>query len=222
MSVITISREFGCDGEYVAERIAQVLGYHLVDKEFLGSLLSEYGVVEFAREYDTQPGFWERFDARRERRRDVMVDMLNQVVRVVAHHGDVVIVGRSGFAVLEGFSDVLHLRLQAPFPARVENVMRQQRLRAEEAELLVKESDQVRRAFVEEFYGVRWDAVRAFDLVINTDKISPDLAAALVADAMRAFRAHQETDKPTTRSIAVDPILAAAVSSGLGCDAAHG
>ena len=31
-------------------------------------------------------------------------------------------------------------------------------------------------SFVEEFYGVPWDAIEAFDLVINTGKIPPDLA----------------------------------------------
>ena len=39
-----------------------------------------------------------------------MVSVLNQVVQAVACHGDVVIRGRSGFAILGGFADVLHVR----------------------------------------------------------------------------------------------------------------
>jgi cytidylate kinase len=35
MAVITISREFGCGGEYVAERVAQKLGYKLFHKELI-------------------------------------------------------------------------------------------------------------------------------------------------------------------------------------------
>src|SRR5512136_3007919 len=118
MPVITISREYGSEGESIAERIAQTLGYHLVDKEFIGAVLGQYGLVEFAWEYDTLPGFWDRFDAERGKRRAVMVDMLNQVLRAVAHHGDMVILGRSGFAALSGFADVLHVRLKAPFSIR--------------------------------------------------------------------------------------------------------
>ena len=83
MSVITISREFGSEGDSIAERVAQTLGYHFVDKEFVGTVLSQYGLVEFDREYETLPSFREKFNAQREKRRDVMVDMLNQVVRAV-------------------------------------------------------------------------------------------------------------------------------------------
>jgi HD-like signal output (HDOD) protein len=45
MSVITISRDFGSEGEYIAEKIAQTLGYHLVDKEFFTTVLNQYGLV---------------------------------------------------------------------------------------------------------------------------------------------------------------------------------
>ena len=221
MSVITISREFGSQGDYIAERIAQSLGYHFVDKEFIGIVLSQYGLAEFDREYETMPGFWEKFNAQREKRRDVMVDMLNQVVRAVAQHGDVVILGRSGFVVLAGLADVLHVRLQAPLSVRVERVMAQHKIPFEQAEAIVKEKDKVRVAFIEEFYGVPWEAIRAFDLVINTEKISPDLAATWVVDAAKAIIVSPISEKLTSSSIEVDPILANTVSDELGCKTAH-
>ena len=65
MSVITISREFGSEGDTIAEKVAQALGYHLVDKAVIGSLLSQYGLVEFEKDYDVLPGFRERFSARK-------------------------------------------------------------------------------------------------------------------------------------------------------------
>ena len=102
MSVITISREFGSVGDDIGERIAQGLGYHFVDKEFIGDLLSQYGLVNFESEFETPPSFWEGFNAQRGQRRGAMVSMLNRVVQAVACHGDVVIQGRSGFAMLRG------------------------------------------------------------------------------------------------------------------------
>ena len=47
MSVITISREFGSGGDLLAQSVARTLGYHLVDKAFVGAVLCEYGVAEF-------------------------------------------------------------------------------------------------------------------------------------------------------------------------------
>jgi cytidylate kinase len=221
MSVITISREFGSGGDTIAEKVAQALDYHFVDRNFIGIILGQYGYVEFDSEYATLPTFWERFDAQREKQRDAMVGMLNQVIQAVAHHGNVVILGRSGFEVLGGFADVLHVRLQAPFPVRVGRVMAQQKITFEQAESLVKNNDKVRVAFVEEFYRVPWDAIHAFDLAINTGKISPDLATTSVIDAAKAFVPNLEIDRPTIRSIAVDRILADAVSDVLKCKETH-
>jgi cytidylate kinase len=221
MSVITISREFGSEGDTIAKRVAQTLGYHFVDQKFIGVILGQYGYVEFDKEYATLPTFWERFDAQREKQRDVMVNMLNQVIQAVAQHGNVVILGRSGFEVLGGFADVLHVRLQAPFPVRVGRVMAQQQIPAEQAEAVVKNNDKVRVAFVEEFYRVPWGAIHAFDLVVNTGKVSPHLATDWVVEAARAFTTNLETDKPAIASIEVDRILAEAVSDVLKCQESH-
>jgi cytidylate kinase len=206
MSVITISREFGSEGDSIAQKVAQTLGYHFVDQKFIGQILGQYGYVEFDQEYKTLPTFWERFDAQREKQRDVMVDMLNRVILAVAHHGNMVLLGRSGFEVLGGFADVFHVRLQAPFSVRVGRVIAQQKIPFEQAELVVKNSDKVRRAFVEEFYRVPWGAIQAFDLVVNTGKVFPDMATTWIIDAAKTFVNNMEIDKPTTSSITVDRI----------------
>ena len=219
MSVITISREFGSEGDTIAQKAAQDLDFHFVDKKFIGHILGEYGFVEFDKEYDTLPGFWERFDAQRGKQREEIIKMLNQVVLAVAHHGNVVILGRSGFEVLSGFADVLHVRIQAPLAVRIGRVMEKQNLSFEQAEAVVKEKDRVRLAFVEEFYKVPWGSMKAFDLVVSTDKISPEMAATWVVQAMQTYL--PEDVKPLTASIKIDRIMADAVSEALACQKIH-
>jgi cytidylate kinase len=221
MSVITISREFGSEGNTIAAKVAQTLGYHLVDHAFISAILNQYGLVQFDKEYDTLPGFWERFDADRDKRRDVMADMLNRVEHAVAHHGNVVILGRSGFAILRTFADVLRVRLQAPLSVRAARIMTQQKMTLAEAESSLKNGDRVHGAFEEEYYQVPWESTHVFDLVINTGKISPDLAATWLIDAAKVFTTNLEINKPTTASIEVDPILARAVSEALQCTVVH-
>jgi HD-like signal output (HDOD) protein len=72
MSVITISREFGSEGDTIAHQVAQSLNYHFVDQKFIGDILGQYGYVEFDKEFTTLPTFWERFDAQREKQRELM------------------------------------------------------------------------------------------------------------------------------------------------------
>jgi hypothetical protein len=100
MSVITISREFGSEGSSIARQAAQALGYYLVEKNTLEKILSQYCFVQFGDEYESAPSYWERLDANRIN----MTEMLNRVVRAIAQHGNVMILGRGSFAVLSGFN----------------------------------------------------------------------------------------------------------------------
>ena len=223
MTVITISREFGSGGDALAERLAATLGYHLVDKAFIGAVLCQYGLAEFDLEYEKTPGFWENFDLEKADRRELMVRMLNQVVRAVARHGNVVIVGRSGFAILPGLADVLHVRLQAPVAARVARVAAERKLALAEAGALVKDKDRIRTAFIESFYGVPWQATQSFDIVVNTAVVPIDMATGWVVDAARlqGVRQAARADQPTSKQIEVDPVMMLTVSERLQCAAEH-
>lgn len=220
MTVITISREFGSGGDALAERVSKALGYHLVDKAFISEVLRQYGFVEFDEEYEKQPGFWAGFDADKAERRELMVHMLNQVVRTVAHHGNVVILGRSGYAILEGLADVLHVRLQASVRDRVARVASEQGLPLDAAAELIEQKDKIRTSFIESFYRVPWEATHAFDLAINTALIPVETATAWVIEAAR-LRGGDPGDKPTTRMIEIDPVLQSAVTEKLHCTAVH-
>jgi cytidylate kinase len=193
----------------------------LVGKELIGALLSEYGLVEFDKQYERLPSFWERFNAQREQRREQIVLMLNQIVPALAQHGNVVIVGRSGFAILRGYGDVLNVRVQASLAARVSHTALQQSLTAGQAEANILEADKGRAAFIESFYKVRWNDATAFDLVINTGKVAPELAVNWVVQAARALDERGTEHGPTCADIEVDPILAKAVSKALECVQPH-
>ena len=209
MTVITISREVGSEGSYVGKSVAEALGYRLVDRNVIEEVFRQYGFVEFRDVYESAPGFWARFDEMRAQ----MVKLLNQVILAFAHHGQVVILGRGGFAVLGGFADVLNVRIQAPLPLRVGRVKERNGMtETGEAEAFVKENDRVRVAFVESSYSVRWDAARAFDLVIDTGKVPPDAATTWLIDASNILKAKKVKVELTTRTIEVDPILAKVVS----------
>ena len=59
------------------------------------------------------------------------------------------------------------------------------------------------------------------DLVINTEKISPDLAATWLVDAINSLGSVQEPGKPAVSSLEIDPILKKAVSDALKCTMTH-
>lgn len=213
MSVITISREFASEGTYIAQQAAQALGYYLVEKSTLEKILGQYGFVQFGEEYESAPSFWDRLDANRIK----MIEMLNRIVRAIAQHGNVVILGRGSFAVLAGFADVLNICIQAPLAFRVKRVMEQQAItEPDKAEALVKESDRVRANFIHTWYGVDWDKTGHFDLVIDTSKVPRDLAVSMILEAHKALQGRPIDNTPTCSTIEVDSILAGVVNDILG------
>lgn len=220
MTVITISREYGSGGDQLAEKVAQSLGYHLVDKAFVSAVLCQYGLTEFDSEYEKQPGFWEGFDTEKAERRETMVRMLNQVVRAVARHGNVVILGRSGYAILAGLADVLHVRLQAPLDDRIELVRNATNVSLLEATALVKENDKMRKAFVESFYRVPWESALAFDIALNTSRVPVNVATDWVIQAAKLPPRILDI-RMTTKQLEVDAVMQQTVSEKLKCAIEH-
>lgn len=221
MAVITISREFGSEGSDIAGKVAAELGYHLVDKQTIGALLSQYGLVEFPKVYESVPAFWESFDSYKMDQRATIINMLNRSLLAMAKHGNVVIVGRGSYVVLGDFDDVINVRIQAPFTVRLERVMEREKITdISKAEAFVKGNDRMREQFIESAYNAKWNDAGAFDLVVNTAKVASDMAADWISEAAKQLTTQKKTNR-VTAEIQADTILIDAVSSVLKCSAAH-
>jgi cytidylate kinase len=209
MAVITISREIGSEGTYIGQEIAQSLGYLFVNKDTIEKVMNQYGLIQFKEIYETAPGFWARFDQMSLN----LVKMLNAILLALAQRGNMVILGRGGFAVLVGYADVLNVRIQAPFPVRLKRVMERDQLDdVQEAEAFIIENDKARAAFIQTFYGTRWDNANAYNLVIDTGSVYPELAVSWICQATQALSETMKDGRPATKEIVVDSILAHVVA----------
>lgn len=211
MPAITISREIGSKGDSIAEQAAKRLGYQLVDKNTIEKVFLQFGFTDFKETYDAS-GFWAQFDPRRSE----MVSFINRVVETMVYHGNVILLGRGGFALLKGYADVLNVRIQGPFALRVQRVMENQVFSSlPHAEEFVRESDKMRRDFVESVHAGYWDSASAFDLVIDTGKISTDMAVGWLESAVQKLSLVQPNERLTTRSLQIDPVLLDSVTQVL-------
>src|SRR6267142_5759068 len=132
MKTIAISRLIGSEAAKIAQRVTGALGYTLVNKSVLEGIFRQYGLTKFGELYTSPPNLWDLANARNL----LIVSMLNDTMEALAHRGDMLILGRGGYASLSKYADVLNVRLQAPFSVRVERVMAREnlptRLRAEQ------------------------------------------------------------------------------------------
>ena len=213
MPVITVSRQLGSEGSGIAREVAARLGYEFVDKQTTDAIFRQYGLTRFDELYNSVPSFLDLLNADNL----LLVAMANEIIEAVAQRGNVVILGRAGFAVLASLADVLHVRIEASFSERAQRVMEQEGLaNLEAAEERVKQDDEVHTKYIRRFYNKEWGDPSNFDLVLDTGALSGDEAVQKIIEAARDLgeKTPQE-DARTTRSLQVDPVLADAVAKAL-------
>ena len=210
MAVITISNELGSGGVDIGQRVAQSLGYEFVDKHTSDGILRQYGLTKFNDLYNSVPSILDLVNSDNL----LIVSMLNEILEALAQRGNIVILGRAGFAVLGEYADVLNVHIQAPFSARVQRVMAREGLTdLQTAEERVREDDDVHRKFVQRFYNKHWDEPSDFDLVLDTGSLPSEMAVKQIVEAARALEQKVPgKDTVTTATIEVDPVLADAVT----------
>ncbi len=210
MAVITISRELGSGGSDIAQQVAKTLGYEFVDKRTADGIFRQYGLTKFDDLYSTAPSFLDLINADNL----LLVSMANEILEAVAKRGNVVILGRAGFAVQADYADVLHVRIEAPFSERVQRMMVREGLTdLQAAEERVREDDSMHRTYVQRFYNKQWDEPSNFALTLDTGSLSSDMAVQRIAEAAKALdQKAPGKDALTTAKLQVDPVLADAVA----------
>lgn len=178
MAIITISRQIGSGGDELAVRLAKQLGFTLVDQTLLIELVKGQGLSKSDLEELDEEGFGEERQNREVDR--VYVDLLPTLITDLAAEKDLVVLGRGGQCIFRAVPGALHARVVASAKERVKRLMEERGLDEQSAVRLVEESDETRRRFIQYHYGEDLDAAVHYDLVLNTDRVSVEVATRLV------------------------------------------
>jgi cytidylate kinase len=108
-----------------------------------------------------------------------------QTIVQLAHLGRVIFVGRAAHLLTQPMPGGFHVRLVAARETRIRRFTGMQGCGASEARLRIDRMDDGRRRFVKSHFDREIDDPHFYDLVINTDRISPETAATLVMEGLR-------------------------------------
>lgn len=203
MAVITVTRQYGAGGSEVARRVATLLGWTVIDNEFVSAVAAQAGLPAetVAANEERVPSLMARLArALAVSSPEVFVPVespgeppdearlaavTEHVVREAAAHGRVVIVGRGGQSILAKIphSEALHVYVTAPRDARVAAVMLRLNLSEPDAAHVADTTDADRDRYVHRFYGRRRDDPANYHLVVNTALLGFDGAAATIVCA---------------------------------------
>src|ERR1043166_665493 len=202
--VITITRQYASGGAAVARQVAAALAWTVIDNEFVDEVARRAGLTPatVAEHEERAPGLLERLartlavaspemfiasDAvpRAQRDEATIVKVRERIIAEAAAHGRVVLVGRGAPALLAQSPEALHVYVVASKPWRMRLAV--ERLGADPAqgEQVLDDTDRRRDQYVRTYYGRHRDDVLNYDLVVNTEKLGIEGAAALVAAEAR-------------------------------------
>jgi len=183
MYIITFTRKMGTNGSEIARRVATELHYGLYDTEAIENTARDMGFLEDVKEVDEKaPSLFQRLFSHRP---EIYLDRLNSVIYELASRGNAVFLGRGSHILLRAFKCGLHIRVTASLDKRIQNLM-EKGFDREAAARALQKSDHERAAFIKFAFGVDWDNPELYDMVINMDNLTVDLAADTVLHLARS------------------------------------
>lgn len=185
--LITISRQYGAGGSAVAARVADALGWRVVDNELVERVAARAGLTaeDVATREERVPTFIERLaqtiiaatpelvvppeaDGTVGLAEADLVRITERVVEEVAQEGRVVLVGRAAPAVLAREQAALHVRLVAPRDYRIRVAAERLGASPEDAARVLDDTDKNRARYHWEYYHREWSDPANYHMVLNT------------------------------------------------------
>jgi cytidylate kinase len=182
---ITLSRQLGSMGCEVAQAVKDRLGYRVVWRELINEAGKRSGTPELALDCIDDLGLLGITVPARYRA--IYKQAMEEVMQELVEEGNVVIIGRAGQVILSSYPNVIHVRIIASHELRAKRIAEKRVIPLEGARAQVDASDRNRRLYLKRCYNARWDDPNLYDLIINTDRVTPQSAAAIIAQTVSTY-----------------------------------
>ena len=201
--VVAVARPVGTAGEEIAQLTAEKLGFRFYDYQVVQTAAQEAGVSpETVSEAEHTPSLLTRILEALARNPSMPVAawadpvplatnplltsteyrrFIEDVIRDLADQGEAVLIGHGAPMVLQGRSDTLKVLTTGSTEQRAQRIADGMNVNVESARRTVEKTDSERQDYFRRFYNRAWLATENYDLCLNTDRLTPDQAATLIA-----------------------------------------
>ena len=124
---------------------------------------------------------------------DQYIDTLSRIIRDLAGHDNVVILGRGSQVILQDRPGTLHVLLVSPLPARIAYIATRDSIDVEAAAKRLHDAAHGRADFHSKFFKVHVDDPSLYHLTLNTGRLSQDQVAQLICEV--AHRVAPSSDR---------------------------
>jgi cytidylate kinase len=200
-SYISISRDFGCMANVIAQKLSAELTFRNkqigIKKEW--KWINKVILEEAAKALELSPSKIEYvFKSQKKTVMDEIVSAMSaryyksdkkirktiiEVIRSIVITGNVIIVGRGGVAFKKDNPRSLHIKLIAPIEWRIDRISKNYSKTRQEALKYILEIDQERKYLVDSFMGFDSDDT-VFDMIFNRQTMDDDAITAIIISTM--------------------------------------
>jgi cytidylate kinase len=195
---ITLSRQFGCEGFPLAERLKALFEdgsgepWNIFDKTLIETVAKEEDIpLSLLKRLGDMSRAIEAFGmhAPEHMTHDMAFEKVSRYLVQIAKLGNAIVVGRGASILCSGLPNSYHFRLVGSFDWRVASIARRTGLGLQEAAALVKENEHLRAKFVNQCLGVDVADPRFYDAVFNNERHDvDDIARAILAFVRNAWK----------------------------------
>ncbi|MHC4942540.1 MAG: cytidylate kinase-like family protein [Planctomycetota bacterium] len=189
---ITFSIAYGSGAHDVVKIVATKLGYQVLDREIIDGICQstpiQRRIIEALDKGDRSvvPSMPEQIFTRHFIDDTRYLNTLIRVVRFISMLGPMIFIGRGACHVLRE-TEALNVRIIANYEDRVERVVAEEGLARAKVEAKIYEEDEMRERFIRNYFKKEIDDPTVYHMVLNTSRISEELAAGMVIRAYQAI-----------------------------------
>jgi len=192
---ITISREFGCEGFPVAEKLKELLEGHTGDS---WTVMDKALLEEVAKRHDIAEELLKNL-GEKNRFLDDMIStfspswhsdksnykLLCKQITALTEKGNVIIIGRGGSILTQNHPHCFHFRIIAPMDIKVRSIAKRLGIYPDEAEKLIRQKQRQREAFVKDFLNRDVGDPTLYHLIFNNAKNPADVMAETISHYLK-------------------------------------
>ena len=195
---VTISRQTGSGAHSVAEKLAALLQartpkdacpWTVFDRNLVAKVLQEHNLPERVAQFMPE----DRISAISDTMEELfglhppswlLVRQITETVLHLAELGKVILIGRGAAVSTSKLDYVFHVRLVSSLEKRVQRIQDLNHLSKPAALKLIQREDSGRGRYLKKYFKADVDNPLLYHLMINTDVISHETAAQIIADTM--------------------------------------
>ena len=187
--VVTVSREYGSGGRYVAKLLSEKLGVKFYDKEIVTKLAEETGLSEeYIEENEQKRGILSTLENDQVTglsSKDELFIKETELIKKLARKDSCVIVGRCADFILKNNRNVVKVFVYSDMEDKIKRATKFYGLDKEKAEKEIKNIDKQRANHYKYYTEREWKEYSNYDICINSDTFGVEKSADIIYDMIQ-------------------------------------